>query len=94
MKELSNKPAAIFTTNSSGAATAGKGVGAKAAMAAALANPLTAGIAAGLGIAAAGAVSGTFLALGSTVIVPIAAGVGVAYASIKVWNKLLHKATA
>ncbi len=133
MRELSNNPAAVFTSNSSGAATAGNGLGTKASMAAALLNPLAVGVAAGavgaaaygtsniikykkkqktgkqaakdtavdsagvgisvgLGIAAVNAVSGTFLALGSAVIVPVAAGAGVAYASMKIWNKLLRKA--
>jgi hypothetical protein len=55
-------------------------------------NSAGVGISVGLGIAAVNAVSGTFLALGSSVIVPIAAGTGVAYASMKIWNKLLSKA--
>jgi len=49
------------------------------------------GISFGLGIAAVKVVSGTFLALGSTLIVPIAAGTGVAYTSLKIWNKQLKQ---
>lgn len=130
---LTSGSSGMVTTTSSGAATVGNSVGGKAAMAAALLNPLAVGVTAGaigvvaygtsniikykkkqinskqaakdtavnsagvgisvgLGIAAVNAVSGTFLALGSTVIVPIAAGTGVAYASMKIWNKLLSKA--
>ena len=55
-------------------------------------NSAGVGVSFGLGIVAVNAVSGTFLALGSTVIVPIAAGTGVVYASMKIWNKLLRKA--
>ena len=50
------------------------------------------GVSAGLGITAINVVSGSFLAMGSTVIVPIAAGAGVAYASMRIWNKLVRKA--
>ncbi len=46
------------------------------------------GVSAGLGVAAGSAIAGTSLALGSTVIAPIAVGAGVAYASIKIWNKM------
>jgi hypothetical protein len=49
------------------------------------------GISAGLGVAAANAVAGTALALGSAIVVPVVAGAAVAYASMKVWNKLLSK---
>ena len=130
---LTSGSSTTIPTTSSGAATAGSGVGAKAAIVAALANPLAVGVAvgavgaaaygtsniikykrkqktgkqatkdtavnsagigvsAGLGIATINVVSGTFLALGSTVIVPIAAGAGVAYASMRIWNKLVCKA--
>ena len=130
---LTSGSSTTVASSSSGVTTAGSGIGAKAAIAAALASPLAAGVtagaigvaaygtsniikckkkqktgkraakdtavnsagigtSAGLGIAAVNVVSGTFLAMGSTVVVPIAAGVGVAYASIKIWNKMLHKA--
>lgn len=56
-----------------------------------LVNSAGVGVSVGLGIAAVNVVSGTFLALGSTLIVPIAAGTGVAYASLKIWNKLLKQ---
>ena len=49
------------------------------------------GLSAGLGVAAAHAVAGTSLALGTSVVVPVAAGAGVAYAGIKIWNKLFSK---
>ena len=130
---LTSGSSTTIPTTSSGAATASSGVGAKAAIVAALANPLAVGVAvgavgaaaygtsniikykkkqktgkqatkdtavnsagigvsAGLGIATINVVSGTFLAMGSTVIVPIAAGAGVAYASMRIWNKLVRKA--
>ena len=49
------------------------------------------GAAAGLGVAAAHAVAGTSLALGTAVVVPVAAGIGVAYAGMKIWNKIFFK---
>jgi len=49
------------------------------------------GLAAGLGVATAHAVAGTSLALGTAVVVPIAAGAGVAYAGMKIWNKIFFK---
>jgi len=49
------------------------------------------GLSTGLGIAAANAIAGTALALGSTVFVPITAGVATGYISMKIWNKILFK---
>ena len=131
---LTSGSSSTVTTYSSGAVTASRSVGSKAAMAAALLNPLAVGVAAGtigaaaygtsniikykkkqktgkqaakdtainsagvgisvgLGTAAVNAVYGTSLALGSTVLVPIVVGTGVVYASMKIWKKLLSKAT-
>jgi hypothetical protein len=129
---LTGGGSSTYASTSSGAATAGSGIRAKAVMAGVLVNPIAAGVAAGaigaatygtsnivkyskkqksgkqaakdtlvnsagvgvsvgLGIAAVNVVSGTVLALGSTLIVPVAAGTGVAYASLKLWNKLLKQ---
>lgn len=49
------------------------------------------GVSTGLGIAAANAIAGTALALGSTVFVPITAGFATGYISMKIWNKIFFK---
>jgi len=54
-------------------------------------NSAGVGVSVGLGIAAVNVVSGTFLALGSPLIVPVAAGTGVAYVSLRLWKKLLKQ---
>ena len=49
------------------------------------------GVSTGLGLAAANTITGTSLALGSTVIVPLVAGAAAAYVSMAVWDKLFFK---
>jgi len=46
------------------------------------------GISSTLGVVAAGAISGTALALGSTVVVPVGAGFTTGFISKQIWNKI------